>query len=111
VADRIPRLECTKFPAIAATAVQIRVYAASQGFATGYFRSHDRHPGQSLHHQAVTPDGDLIRRAVETKSEDGLHFYDRMIVAAAERAGCERIWSEDLNAETYFGVTVANPFL
>jgi predicted nucleic acid-binding protein len=60
----------------------------------------------------VTPDGDLIRRAVEAKSEYGLHFYDGMIVAAAERAGCERIWSEDLNAgQKYFGVTIANPFI
>jgi predicted nucleic acid-binding protein len=34
-----------------------------------------------------------------------------MIVAAAERAECERIWSEDLNAgQKYFGVEVANPF-
>jgi hypothetical protein len=34
-----------------------------------------------------------------------------MIVAAAEPAGYERIWSEDLNpGQNYFGVTAANPF-
>jgi predicted nucleic acid-binding protein len=34
-----------------------------------------------------------------------------MIVAAAERAGCGRILSEDLNSgQTYFGVRVENPF-
>jgi predicted nucleic acid-binding protein len=34
-----------------------------------------------------------------------------MIVAAAERAGCGRIWSEDFNAgQKYFGITVTNPF-
>jgi predicted nucleic acid-binding protein len=34
-----------------------------------------------------------------------------MIVAAAERANCSRIWSEDLNAgQSYFGVGVENPF-
>jgi predicted nucleic acid-binding protein len=34
-----------------------------------------------------------------------------MIIAAAERGGAERIWSEDLNAgQKYFGVEVANPF-
>jgi len=34
-----------------------------------------------------------------------------MIVAAAERAGCSKIWSEDLNAgQEYFGVPVENPF-
>lgn len=38
-------------------------------------------------------------------------FYDGMIVAAAERAGCKRILSEDFNTgQEYFGVTVANPF-
>jgi predicted nucleic acid-binding protein len=59
----------------------------------------------------VTPDGDLIRRAVEVRSSYGLHFYDGMIIAAAERAGCARLWSEDFNeGQEYFGVTVANPF-
>lgn len=59
----------------------------------------------------IIPDGDLVRRAVEARVSYGLHVYDGMIVAAAERAGCERIWSEDLNAgQKYFGVTVANPF-
>jgi predicted nucleic acid-binding protein len=48
---------------------------------------------------------------VEARAAYGLHFYDGMIVAAAERGGCERIWSEDLNAgQKYFGVTVENPF-
>jgi predicted nucleic acid-binding protein len=40
-----------------------------------------------------------------------VQFYDGMIIAAAERAGCKRIWSEDLNAgQEYFGVKVENPF-
>jgi predicted nucleic acid-binding protein len=59
----------------------------------------------------VLPDGDLVRRAVEARSAYGVHFYDGMIIAAAERGGCERLWSEDLNAgQKYFGVTVENPF-
>jgi predicted nucleic acid-binding protein len=59
----------------------------------------------------IAPDADLIRRAVEAHATYGVHFYDGMIVAAAERAGCERIWSEDLNpGQKYFGVTVTNPF-
>jgi len=59
----------------------------------------------------ITPDGDTVRRAVEARAAYGLHFYDGMIVAAAERAGSEKIWSEDLKAgERYFGVTVVNPF-
>jgi predicted nucleic acid-binding protein len=59
----------------------------------------------------IAPDHDTIRRAVEARAVYGLHFYDGMIIAAAERAGCERIWSEDLNpGQKYFGVVAANPF-
>jgi predicted nucleic acid-binding protein len=59
----------------------------------------------------VKPDGDLVRRAVEARATYGLHFYDALIVAAAERANSEKIWSEDLNAgQSYFGAVVINPF-
>jgi predicted nucleic acid-binding protein len=59
----------------------------------------------------IFPDGDLVRRAVEARDKYGVHFYDGMVVAAAERGGCERIWSEDLNAgQKYFGIVVENPF-
>jgi len=59
----------------------------------------------------IAIDGGLIRRAVEGRATYGLHFWDCMIVAAAERGGCERVWSEDLNAgQEYFGVMVGNPF-
>lgn len=60
----------------------------------------------------IVPDGDIVRRAVEARGAYGIHFYDGMIVAAAERAGCEKILSEDLNSQQkYFGVVVTNPFL
>jgi predicted nucleic acid-binding protein len=59
----------------------------------------------------VAPDVDLIRRAVDARKEYGVHLYDGMILAAAERAGCGSIWSEALNAgQLYFGIKVANPF-
>jgi predicted nucleic acid-binding protein len=59
----------------------------------------------------IAPDHEIVRRAVEARSAYGLHFYDGMIVAAAERAGSERIWSEDFNpGQKYFGVAVVNPF-
>lgn len=61
--------------------------------------------------RTIIPDRELIRRAVEAHAAYGIHFYDGMIIAAAERGGCGRIWSEDLNAgQEYFGVTVGNPF-
>jgi predicted nucleic acid-binding protein len=57
------------------------------------------------------PDADLIRRAVEARVAYGVHFCDGMIIAAAERAGCGRILSEDFNhGQEYFGVIAANPF-
>jgi predicted nucleic acid-binding protein len=53
----------------------------------------------------------MVSRAVEARAAYSIHFYDGMIVAAAERAGCEKILSEDLNSQQkYFGVVVANPF-
>ncbi|HLX86455.1 MAG TPA: PIN domain-containing protein [Terriglobales bacterium] len=59
----------------------------------------------------IVPDAGLVRRAVEACASYGIHFYDGMIVAAAERAGSQRIWSEDLNAgQEYFGAVVENPF-
>lgn len=60
----------------------------------------------------ITTDSGTVRRAVEVRERYGLHFYDGMVVAAAEMAGCMRIWSEDLNSgQTYFGVSVENPFV
>lgn len=61
--------------------------------------------------RVVVPDSDIVRRALDVRAAYGVHFYDGMIVAAAERGGCERIWSEDLNAgQKYFGIVVENPF-
>jgi predicted nucleic acid-binding protein len=59
----------------------------------------------------IKPDADIVHRAVEAHAAYGVHFYDGMIIAAAERAGSAKILSEDLNeGQEYFGVTVANPF-
>jgi predicted nucleic acid-binding protein len=59
----------------------------------------------------IAADVDLAQRAVEAHAAYGIHFYDGMIVAAAERAGSSIIWSEDLNAgQEYFGVKIKNPF-
>lgn len=59
----------------------------------------------------VVPNGDSVRRAVEASARYRIHLYDGMIVAAAERGGCSRIWSEDFNSgQDYFGITVENPF-
>jgi predicted nucleic acid-binding protein len=53
----------------------------------------------------------VVRRAVEASQAYGIHFFDSLVVASAERAGCTRIYSEDLNSgQRYFGVEVVNPF-
>jgi predicted nucleic acid-binding protein len=60
----------------------------------------------------INIDGDVVRRAVEAREKYGVHFYDGMILATAERGGCTRIWSEDMNSsQRYFGIPVENPFL
>jgi predicted nucleic acid-binding protein len=60
----------------------------------------------------VAIDGDVVRRAVEARVKYGVHLYDGMILATAERGGCGRIWTEDLNSgQKYFGVTAQNPFV
>lgn len=59
----------------------------------------------------VSLDHGTVRQAVEARSQYGIHLYDGMIVAAAERGGCKRILSEDLNpGQKYFHIPVENPF-
>jgi len=59
----------------------------------------------------VTIARDIARRALEAHASYGVRFYDGMILAAAERGGCKRIWSEDFNSgQQYFGISIQNPF-
>ncbi|HVH86956.1 MAG TPA: PIN domain-containing protein [Terriglobales bacterium] len=61
--------------------------------------------------KCIVTDSEMVHRAVEFRATYGIHFYDGLIVAAAERSGSSRIWSEHLNAgQKYFGVRVENPF-
>jgi predicted nucleic acid-binding protein len=60
---------------------------------------------------AVVPDASIVRRAVEVRSAYGIHFCDGVIIAAAERAGCGKIWPDDMNAgQLYFGTEIQNLF-
>jgi len=59
----------------------------------------------------IGPDADMIVQASELEERHALSFWDAMIVAAARKAGAERILTEDLNhGETIDGVMVENPF-
>ena len=54
---------------------------------------------------------DLLDRAIKIKDEYGIQFYDAMIVAAAEAAGCETLYSEDMgDGQKYGGILIMNPF-
>ena len=60
----------------------------------------------------VALDLELVRRAVATCGQYQVSYWDALIIAAAEQAGCGRIISEDLNAgQSYHGVVVVNPFV
>ena len=53
-----------------------------------------------------------ILRALELEQRYQISFWDAMIVQAAESAGCEVLYSEDLShGQEYGGVLVVNPFL
>jgi predicted nucleic acid-binding protein len=55
--------------------------------------------------------GSLLVQAAELQQRSQLSFWDAMVVQAAIQAGCDRLYSEDLNAGQRFdSVTVVNPF-
>jgi len=52
------------------------------------------------------------RSALALAGEHGLSFYDALIVAAAIEAGCDTLYSEDMQHERIIGaLTIRNPFL
>lgn len=57
----------------------------------------------------VTPA--IIRGALDMHQTRSLSFYDALIVQAASVAGCDTLYSEDLNTgEIINGVKIINPF-
>lgn len=49
--------------------------------------------------------------AIDLHNKYDVSFWDAMILRSAASLGCDRVWSEDLNAgQRYDGVTVVNPF-
>jgi predicted nucleic acid-binding protein len=55
--------------------------------------------------------GPLLVAAVELQQRAKLSFWDALVVQAAMEAGCDRLYSEGLNAGQTFGpATVVNPF-
>lgn len=59
----------------------------------------------------VDMDADTVARAIELQAIYGIQFYDAQILAAAERAGCTEVYSEDLSSgANYCGMMLVNPF-
>jgi predicted nucleic acid-binding protein len=55
--------------------------------------------------------GRLLTAALELHKNAQLSFWDAMVVQAAIEAGCDKLYSEDLNSGQRFGpVLVVNPF-
>ena len=53
----------------------------------------------------------LVQRAVGACSRYRSSYWDALIIAAAEKAGCTQIISEDFNTgQTYHDILVVNPF-
>ena len=62
-------------------------------------------------YRVVEVSSDLVLRALEIKAHFQMSYWDALIVAAAEHAGCGTLFSEDLNdGQCYGTVTVKNPF-
>ena len=73
------------------------------------FIMHQLHLLESLETVVIKPE--QVRRALEIHSIYGISYWDALIVAAAEHAGCTHILSEDLSAgQFYCGIECVNPF-
>ncbi len=61
--------------------------------------------------RVVENSGPMLLGAIDLQNAAQLSFWDALIVQAAKQAGCQRLYSEDLNAGQRFGsVVVVNPF-
>jgi len=62
--------------------------------------------------EIVNNDLDLIEQAIDISILSTLSFWDSLIIAAAEKANCEYVLSEDLNSgQNYRGIKLLNPFI
>ena len=56
-------------------------------------------------------DYDLVIRAVGIQELYRLSYWDSLILSAAERSGCDTLYSEDLShGQNYGGIECKNPF-
>ena len=64
------------------------------------------------HWRLHRPTGRDVVAAIDLHQRQQVSFWDAMVVRSAATLGCERLYSEDLNAgQSLAGVRVVNPFL
>ncbi len=57
-------------------------------------------------------DYNLVTSAIQIHIRNLISYWDSLIIAAAKRSRCSRIYTEDLNhGQTIDGVQIINPFL
>jgi predicted nucleic acid-binding protein len=85
--------------------------------ATGKFKPPLRSADAMEFLRAVSPaavvalDYALFEEAVQIQERFKISYWDSAIVAAAKRARCDTLYSEDLaDGQTYDGIRVVNPF-
>ena len=64
-----------------------------------------------LRWEVITNTGQSVLQALELEARYKISFWDALIINAAEEAGCEVLYSEDLSSGQHYGsVLVVNPF-
>ena len=62
--------------------------------------------------EVVQVTASVIHAALDLHQTRSVSFYDALILAAAQQAGCDSLYSEDFNTgEVIVGIKVINPFL
>ncbi len=62
--------------------------------------------------EIVYPDAGHIKNGLDIATTTGYSFYDSLIISAALRAGCETLYTEDLqHGQKIRNLTIVNPFL
>lgn len=60
----------------------------------------------------IYPSASLYQRALDIQAFHRFSFYDSLIIAAAQEAGCKVLYSEDLqHGQQIDSLTIQNPFL
>ena len=61
--------------------------------------------------EIVYPDNNLIKTGLDISATTGYSFYDSLIISAALKAGCNTLYTEDLqDGQVIQNLTIINPF-